>query len=65
MNFRNSKEENKLLIETFNYKISNKVLNFSSPYIYEKLVKNTNILLDEFQDTSFLQWQNLISYQIN
>ena len=55
------KEENKLLIETFNYKISNKVLNFSSPYIYEKLgEKYKYFFLDEFQDTSFLQWQNLI-----
>ena len=55
------KEENKLLIETFNYKIFNKVLNFSSPYIYEKLgEKYKYFFLDEFQDTSFLQWQNLI-----
>tara|TARA_B100000963_G_scaffold148278_3_gene129298 strand:+ start:157040 stop:160129 length:3090 start_codon:yes stop_codon:yes gene_type:complete len=55
------KEENKLLIETFNFKIFNKVLNFSSPYIYEKLgEKYKYFFLDEFQDTSFLQWQNLI-----
>ena len=49
------------MIETFNFKISNKVLNFSSPYIYEKLgEKYKYFFLDEFQDTSFLQWQNLI-----
>ena len=37
------------------------MLNFSSPYIYEKLgEKYKYFFLDEFQDTSFLQWQNLI-----
>ena len=44
---------NPLLFETIN--------GIPTPFIYERLgVKYTNFYVDEFQDTSILQWKNLI-----
>lgn len=44
---------NPLLFETIN--------GMPTPFIYERLgVKYTNLYIDEFQDTSVLQWKNLI-----
>ncbi|HRH63923.1 MAG TPA: UvrD-helicase domain-containing protein [Bacteroidia bacterium] len=56
------KRENGLLhISEFNKKISNIVLNEPVPFIYERIgEKYKNYLIDEFQDTSVLQWQNFI-----
>jgi len=56
------KRENSLLhISEFNKKISNIVLNEPVPFIYERIgEKYKNYLIDEFQDTSVLQWQNFI-----
>lgn len=54
-------EQNILLIADFNKKISGIVRNEPVPFIYERLgEKYHHYLLDEFQDTSLLQWQNLI-----
>ncbi|RLD91456.1 MAG: hypothetical protein DRJ09_00900 [Bacteroidetes bacterium] len=51
---------NKVHISEFNKKISNSIAGQSTPFIYERLgVKYTHFLIDEFQDTSVLQWYNL------
>jgi len=55
------KEENILFISEFNEKISNVVINEPVPFIYEKIGERySHFLVDEFQDTSTLQWQNLL-----
>lgn len=55
------KQENILFISEFNEKISEVVVNEPVPYIYEKIGERYNhFLVDEFQDTSVLQWQNLL-----
>ncbi|MCF8297276.1 MAG: UvrD-helicase domain-containing protein [Saprospiraceae bacterium] len=54
-------EENKVPISEFNKRISNVIIEESVPFIYERIgEKYHNFLIDEFQDTSVLQWQNLI-----
>ena len=54
-------ESNMLFISDFNKKINKELLDQPSQYIYEKLsVKFKDYFIDEFQDTSFLQWQNII-----
>jgi ATP-dependent exoDNAse (exonuclease V) beta subunit len=48
-------------ISEFNVLISNLVRNQHAPYIYERLGNRLHhFLLDEFQDTSRMQWLNLI-----
>lgn len=48
-------------ISEFNKMISGLIRDESSPFIYEKLGNRFNhFLLDEFQDTSELQWSNVI-----
>ena len=56
------KSENDLvLISEFNRRISEVVLNEPVPFIYERIgEKYKHFLIDEFQDTSILQWQNLL-----
>ena len=54
-------ESNKILLGTFNNRISKEILHQPTPYIYERLGQNyRHYFLDEFQDTSLLQWSNLI-----
>ena len=54
-------EQNILPISEFNTKISNIVAQSEAPYIYERIGEKYNhIMVDEFQDTSILQWQNII-----
>ncbi len=54
-------ENNILLISEFNLLISENVSNQPAPFIYEKLgTRFNNYYIDEFQDTSKLQWNNLI-----
>ena len=54
-------KSNILFISDFNKKINKELLEQPSQYIYEKLsVKFKDYFIDEFQDTSFLQWQNII-----
>lgn len=54
-------DQNKLLISEFNTLIHNEIKNQPTPYIYERLgEKFRHYCLDEFQDTSVLQWQNMI-----
>ena len=54
-------EENIVHISDFNKKINQIVENEPIPYIYERIgEKYRHILIDEFQDTSQMQWHNLI-----
>ena len=53
--------ENKLLISEFNTLISNQIKNQPTPFIYERIgEKFKHYFIDEFQDTSEMQWNNLI-----
>lgn len=54
-------EQNILLISEFNSVISNEIKNQPIPFIYERIgEKYKHYFIDEFQDTSELQWLNLI-----
>ena len=54
-------EENILLITDFYKMIADIIIEEPVPFIYERLgVRYEHFLLDEFQDTSHLQWINLI-----
>ncbi len=54
-------ENNKLLISEFNRRISEVVREQPAPFIYERIgEKYLHYLIDEFQDTSILQWHNLL-----
>ncbi len=54
-------EENVLFISEFNERISEVVNNEPTPFIFERLGdKYKHFLLDEFQDTSAMQWQNML-----
>lgn len=56
------REENNLVhISEFNKRIAEVVSGSSVPYIYERIGEKYNhYLIDEFQDTSVLQWQNFL-----
>ena len=55
------KENNIEQISEFNKKIHKVVINQPSSFIYERLGERYNhYLIDEFQDTSLLQWQNIL-----
>ena len=56
------KEENNIrLISEFNQLISNNIKEEPAPFIYERIgQKFMHYFIDEMQDTSVLQWQNLI-----
>ena len=55
------KEHNVQHISSFNKQIHNIVTSQSSSFIFERLGERYNhFLIDEFQDTSLLQWQNLL-----
>ena len=55
------KENNIEQISAFNTKIHKVVTNQPSSFIYERLGERYNhYLIDEFQDTSLLQWQNIL-----
>lgn len=55
------KEQNVLSITEFNTLINEQIQNQPAPFIYERLgEKYRHFFIDEFQDTSQMQWQNLI-----
>lgn len=55
------KERELLPISTFNQLIAREIKDQPAPYIYERLgEKYRHYFIDEFQDTSELQWNNLI-----
>lgn len=54
-------EEQVVHISEFNKRINKILGDFSVPFIYERLGNRfKHVFIDEFQDTSVLQWQNLI-----
>lgn len=54
-------EQNILPIAEFNKRISKIIQHESAPFIYERIgEKYRHFLIDEFQDTSVMQWQNLL-----
>jgi len=56
-----SRERNVVLISEFNRRIASIVLTEPVPFLYERLgEKYQHLLIDEFQDTSVLQWNNLL-----
>ena len=53
-------ERNILLISEFNTLISTTIADQPAPFIYERIgEKYKHYFIDEFQDTSILQWENL------
>lgn len=55
------KEKNWLPISAFNTLISEQIRQQPTPFIYERIGEiYRHFFLDEFQDTSVVQWQNLI-----
>ncbi|GLB48272.1 UvrD-helicase domain-containing protein [Neptunitalea lumnitzerae] len=59
-------DENLVLISEFNATISETIKDQPAPFIYERLgEKFKHYFIDEFQDTSELQWQNLIPLMDN
>ncbi len=56
------KEKNNILfISEFNKLIAASIANEPAPYIYEKIGERYQaFLIDEFQDTSILQWRNIL-----
>lgn len=56
-----TEQTGKVHISEFNKKISNEIADQPIPFIYERLGrKYRHFLIDEFQDTSMLQWYNLL-----
>ncbi|QYJ68862.1 UvrD-helicase domain-containing protein [Flavobacterium litorale] len=54
-------EQNVLSISEFNAIIHNEIQNQPAPFIYERLGERyRHFFIDEFQDTSQMQWHNLI-----
>ena len=54
-------EQNIQQISSFNKQIHNVVIGQPSAFIYERIGERYNhFLIDEFQDTSVLQWQNML-----
>ncbi|MCJ7465758.1 MAG: UvrD-helicase domain-containing protein [Maribacter sp.] len=54
-------KRDQLAISDFNTIISNEIKNQPAPFIYERLgEKYRHYFIDEFQDTSVMQWNNLI-----
>lgn len=54
-------EQNKMLISEFNKIISKEIKDQPTPFIYERLgEKFKHYFIDEFQDTSTMQWENLV-----
>ena len=55
------RENNIEQISEFNKRIHNVIVNQPSSFIYERIGERYNhYLIDEFQDTSLLQWQNIL-----
>lgn len=55
------RDEQVVHISEFNKRINKVLGDFSVPFIYERLgTRFKHVFIDEFQDTSVLQWQNLI-----
>jgi len=61
ISFEKKSDELLVFISEFNHRISEIIHNEPAPFIYERLGERyQHYLLDEFQDTSSLQWQNIL-----
>ena len=59
-------EEQIVHISEFNKRINELMDDFTVPFVYERLGEHfKHLFIDEFQDTSLLQWQNLIPLMDN
>ena len=59
-------DENLLMISEFNTIISQQIKEQPAPFIYERIGEQFNhFFIDEFQDTSELQWKNLVPLLTN
>lgn len=59
-------EQDILLIADFNYLLNEQVKNQPAPFIYERLGERyRHFFVDEFQDTSQLQWENMLPLMDN
>ncbi len=59
-------EDNLLFISEFNTLISQEIKDQPAPFIYERIGEKFNhFFIDEFQDTSELQWENLVPLVTN
>ena len=59
-------DENRFLLADTAYMLQQLIQNQDIPFIYEKSgVRFTHIMIDEFQDTSVLQWKNFIPLLLN
>lgn len=59
-------ENEKVSITEFNKRIANILGDYSVPFIYERIGERyRHIFIDEFQDTSLLQWQNIMPLLVN
>lgn len=55
------RERNVMLISEFNQKIASVVRDEPMPFVYERLGSRvTHLMIDEFQDTSIVQWSNFL-----
>ena len=55
-------EQNVMLISEFNSIISDEIKDQPTPFIYERIgEKFKHYFIDEFQDTSTMQWENIVS----
>ena len=54
-------DKNQVSVSEFNDIINKEIANQPTPYLYEKLgVRYNKYFIDEFQDTSKLQWKNIL-----
>ena len=54
-------DDNFIVISEFNKIINEEIKNQPAPFIYEKIgAKYSHFFIDEFQDTSKMQWENLM-----
>jgi ATP-dependent exoDNAse (exonuclease V) beta subunit len=59
-------EESILLIGDLHQRVHNVLCEQSSPFLFERLgIKYKHILIDEFQDTSVVQWSNMLPLYTN
>ncbi|MBR0074013.1 MAG: UvrD-helicase domain-containing protein [Bacteroidales bacterium] len=59
-------ENETMLISENNKRVSEQVKNEEAPFIFERLgCRYKHFLIDEFQDTSIMQWQNLMPLLVN
>ena len=59
-------DKNEFLLSEMNHLLAKMIGNEDAPFIYEKVgTQIRNYLLDEFQDTSSMQWKNFIPLVVN